>query len=92
MNDAYGFICPSLHSPLIGKVIRYEESNGFYLLQMPKKKINGDYQFYYCNIDLHKFIGQWVEIKIVKYTMYGRKEEINVLTKTELKKKCLNDR
>jgi len=87
MNDNYGYICPSLHSPLIGKVIKYQKSTGFYLLQMPKKKKNEEDTFYYCNVDLHDFIDEWVEIKILEYTMYSRKEEINILNKTEMKRK-----
>lgn len=87
MNDSYGYICPSLHSPLIGKVIKYQESTGFYLLQMPKKKKNEEDTFYYCNIDLHDFIDKWVEIKILEYTMYSSKKEINILNKSEMKKR-----
>ena len=87
MNDNYGYICPSLHSSLIGKVIKYQKSTGFYLLQMPKKKKNEDDKFYYCNIDLHDFIDKWVEIKVIKYTMYGRKVDIDILTKSDMKKR-----
>lgn len=87
MNDNYGFICPSLHSSLIGKVIKYDESRNWYLLELPLKKNKKEKEYYYCNVNLKDYMNKWVEIKIKEYTTYGRKEEINILTKTELKKR-----
>jgi hypothetical protein len=87
MNNNYSYTCPSIYSPLIGKVIKFDKSKNWYLLQMPKKKNDKELDFRYCNINLEDYINKWVEIKIKEYTMYGRKEEINILTKTELKKR-----
>ena len=87
MNDNYGFICPSLHSSLVGKVVKYNENRG-YLLKMPKEKNSDDDVFYYCNVDLKDYIDKWVEIKVEKYTDYGVKYDIKKITKTQAKDRC----
>lgn len=87
MKNNYSYTCPSIHSPLIGKVVEFDESRNWYLLQMPKKKNDKELDFRYCNVNLENYMNKWVEIKIKEYTMYGRKEEINILSNKELKKR-----
>ena len=79
----YGFITPSLHSPLIGLVVQ-KNSDGTFLIEFDddshyKKSKNEKKHFGLSRLELDDYIGKKVEISVKEYRIYSNVYDIKVI-------------